>query len=600
MNRRCLTVNCSDRGFLNDSGTGAGRRSAFKEKNGGNIVKFSEMPYERANIPQVCEVIQDAANAVKASGSAAEVLAQYERFKSEAERVWTMQSLSYIRHTMDTRDAFYDAENAYYDEFMPNFEATVLTFYREMLNAPYRDELELELGSLWFRNAALQQKGMDERVIAEMQQDNAICSEYKKLLASAQIAWDGKTLNLAQLRAYQLSADRDVRKRAYAARTTFFQEHAEQLDEIFDRLVKLRTAEAKKLGYASYTDLGYIRMMRNSYTREDVERFRTQVKQVIVPLAEKLHEARRKKLNLDALKFYDEDVFDPNGNPEPHGTPEEMFEAGRRMYAELSEETHVFFEYMIEHELFDAQAKEGKSGGGYCTSLPMYGAPFVFSNFNGTSEDVDTLTHECGHAFNFYLARNMKVLEYRESTLDVAEIHSMSMEFFTENWMHLFFGSDARRYCAMHLAAALIFLPYGCLVDEFQHEVYDHPNMTPAERKATWRRLEQVYQPHLDYDGDPFFGAGGLWQRQTHIYERPFYYIDYCVAQTCALQYRIWMQTDFQSAWDSYCTLAKKSGSVRLTELLAEAGLRSPFEDGCMQYVAEHAEAILNDLTDKA
>lgn len=562
-------------------------------------MKFSEMPYEREDIRTTCDVIRAAAQAVRTSGSAADVLTQYDCFKREAERVYTMQSLSYIRHTVDTRDVFYDAENAYYDECMPKFEAAVLDFYRAMLESPFHTELEQTLGSLWFRNAALQLKGMDERVIPEMQEDNAICSEYKKLLASARIPWDGETVNLAQLRAYQLSPDRNVRKRAYAARTAFFQEHADRLDEIFDRLVKLRTAEANKLGYASFTDLGYVRMVRNSYNRDDVERFRTQVKQVIVPLAEKLHEARRKKLKLDALKFYDEDVFEPDGNPEPDGTPEEMFEAGRRMYGELSEETHVFFEYMIEHELFDAQAKEGKSGGGYCTTLPMYRAPFVFSNFNGTSEDVDTLTHECGHAFNFYLARDMQVLEYRESTLDVAEIHSMSMEFFTENWMPLFFGKDARRYCAMHLAAALIFLPYGCLVDEFQHEVYDHPEMTPAERKATWRRLEQVYQPHLDYDGDPFFGAGGLWQRQTHIYERPFYYIDYCVAQTCALQYRIWMQTDFRAAWDSYCALAKKSGSVRLTELLAEAGLRSPFEDGCMQFVAEHAEAILNELTEE-
>ena len=563
-------------------------------------MKFSEMPYERADIQASCKTIQAAAETVRHAGTAAEALAQYEVFKAEAMRVLTMQSLSYVRHTVDTRDTFYDAENDYYDEHMPLYELAAFDFYRAMTESPFRADMEKELGALWFTNAELQLKGMDERVIPEMQQDNAICSEYKKLLASARIEFDGKTLNLSQLRAYQLSPDRDVRRRAYAKRTEFFQANAEKLDEIYDRLVKLRTAEARKLGYDNYTGLGYVRMMRNSYDRHDVERFRKQVKEVIVPLAERLHEIRRQKLGLDKLKFYDEDIFYPEGNPEPHGTPDEMFAAGQKMYAELSEETRVFFDFMIQNELFDALAKEGKSGGGYCTVFPLYHSPFVFSNFNGTSEDVDTLTHECGHALNFYLSQSMKVLEYQESTLDVAEIHSMSMEFFTEGWMHLFFGEDARRYRAMHLAAALIFLPYGCLVDEFQHEVYDHPEMTPAERKATWRRLEQEYEPHLDYDGDPFLSAGGLWQRQSHIYERPFYYIDYCLAQTCALQYRIWMEQDFQAAWKSYCDLSKKSGSERLTELVAEAGLRSPFADGCMQYVAEESAKILDQLENKA
>ena len=310
-------------------------------------MKFSEMPYERADIQASCKTIQAAAETVRHAGTAAEALAQYEVFKAEAMRVLTMQSLSYVRHTVDTRDPFYDAENDYYDEHMPLYELAAFDFYRAMTESPFRADMEKELGALWFTNAELQLKGMDERVIPEMQQDNAICSEYKKLLASARIEFDGKTLNLSQLRAYQLSPDRDVRRRAYAKRTEFFQANAEKLDEIYDRLVKLRTAEARKLGYDNYTGLGYVRMMRNSYDRHDVERFRKQVKEVIVLLAERLHEIRRQKLGLDKLKFYDEDIFYPEGNPEPHGTPDEMFAAGQKMYAELSEETRVFFDFMI-------------------------------------------------------------------------------------------------------------------------------------------------------------------------------------------------------------------------------------------------------------
>ncbi len=560
-------------------------------------MKFSEMPYVRADIAKAGETFAEVTAAVATAKTVDELMAGYRRLCEIAKEILTAQSLCYVRHTIDTRDAFYDEENNYYDEQMPMFQLAMMRYYAAMVASPLRDELEEKMGSLWFQNAEMQLKGMDERVIADMQEDNAVCSAYKKLLASAKIDFDGKTVNLSQLRAYQLSPDRAVRKAAYAKRSEFFTAHAEEFDELYDKLVKIRTREARTLGFENYTDLGYIHMMRNSYTRDDVAKFRKQVKEVIVPLATKLHEMRRKALGLDALKFYDEDMFFPEGNPEPHGTPEEMFAAGQKMYAELSDETREFFAFMLENELFDALAKEGKSGGGYCTVLPSYGAPFVFSNFNGTSEDVDTLTHECGHALNFYFGQEQEILEYQESTLDVAEIHSMSMEFFTEDWMHLFFGDDEKRYRFMHLVLALTFLPYGCLVDEFQHEVYDHPELTPAERKALWRRLEKEYQPHLDYDGDAFLEAGGLWQRQSHIYERPFYYIDYCLAQTCALQYRIWMESDFAAAWQSYCALSKKAGSERLTELVDGAGLVSPFAEGCMRRVAEGCEAILAKLS---
>ncbi|MBR5519796.1 MAG: M3 family oligoendopeptidase [Clostridia bacterium] len=559
-------------------------------------MKFSEMPYHRADIATACAEIAEVTAAVPNAASADALMEMYRRMCEIAKDVLTMQSLCYVRHTIDTRDTFYDEENNYYDEQMPLFSLATMEYYKAMVASPLRAELEARMGSLWFQNAELQLKGMDERIVADMQEDNAVCSAYKKLLASAKIEFDGKILNLSQLRAYQLADDREVRRAAYAKRSEFFAAHAEEFDEFYDKLVKIRTREAKTLGLSNYTELGYIHMMRNSYDRNDVAKLREQVKKVIVPLATRLHEMRRKALGLDSLKYYDEDLFFAEGNPEPHGTPEELFAAGKTMYAELSAETREFFDFMLENELFDAMAKEGKSGGGYCTVLPAYGAPFVFSNFNGTSEDVDTLTHECGHALNFYFGLAQEILEYQESTLDVAEIHSMSMEFFTEDWMHLFFGDDEKRYRFMHMALAITFLPYGCLVDEFQHEVYDHPELTPAERKALWRRLEKEYQPHLDYDGDAFLEGGGLWQRQSHIYERPFYYIDYCIAQVCALQYRIWMESDFDAAWQSYCALSKKAGSARLTELVAEADLVSPFADGCMQKVAEGIAAILEKL----
>ena len=556
-------------------------------------MKFTEMPYKRPDMEVLRKEGEAFVKGVKDAKSPAEVLEQHKKFSVFYQNVMTLWSICYVRHTVNTKDEFYDGENSFFDESSPLFEKISTDFYKEMLNSKFREELTGALGELWFINADLKLKGFDEKIIAELQKDNALCSKYSKLLASASLDFDGKKVNLSQLRAYQLSPDREVRKAAYARRTEFFIEHGNELDGIYDELVRLRAEMAVKMGYDCFVELGYINMRRNSYDAAAVSAFREQVKKTLVPFLEELHERRRKNLSVEKLKFYDDDIYFAGGNPAPKGTPEEMFEAGKKMYGELSAETSVFFEFMLENELFDVLAKEGKAGGGYCTELPDYGSPFIFANFNGTSEDVDVLTHECGHAFESYLANGVDIMEYRECTYDIAEIHSMSMEFFTGNWMSLFFAEETEKFLDMQLAAALVFLPYGCMVDEFQHIVYENPGLTPQERKEAWKKLESEYKPYIDYDGDPFFGEGGAWQRQAHIYERPFYYIDYCIAQTCALQYRIAMETDRAAAWKSYLELLKKAGTKKLTDVVHEAGLKSPFDPDCIDTIIGGVKKIL-------
>lgn len=561
-------------------------------------MKFSEMKYVRFDMNAAKSEMEKLCAEMKTADVQGQ-LALYRRFSEISESFDTMSALSYVRHTIDTRDEFYDAENDYYDENGPLFTKLAFDFYRLMVASPYRDALERELTPQWFKNIELRLRGFDERIIGEMQQDNALSSEYKKLLASAKIDFDGKVLNLAQIRAYMLSPDREVRKAAYRKRSEFLAANAGKLDDIYDRLVHLRDGMGKKMGFDNYVPLGFVSMNRNCYGPDEVKILRDNVKKYIVPLCGKIDQLRRKMLGLDRLYYYDADMFFPDGNPEPHGTPEEMFENGRRMYSELSPETREFIGFMLENELFDVLAKPGKSGGGYCITLAGFRSPFVFANFNGTSEDVDVLTHECGHALNDYLGVSVKIPELREPTYDVAEIHSMSMEFFTEKWMKLFFGDNADRYIFMHFALALLFLPYGCMVDEFQYEVYSHPDMTPAMRKQLWTRLEAEYGRDQDYDGDEFMAGGGLWQRQSHIYERPFYYIDYVVAQSCALQYRVWMESDFDGAWKDYIELSKKAGRVPLTALLEESELSSPFENGFFEKIVAGSEKILSELEKK-
>ena len=437
-------------------------------------------------------------------------------------------------------------------------------------------------------------KSVSPEIIPLMQEENELTTEYEKLLASAKIDWEGETLNLSLLTPYLKNKDKDIRRKAAEKQDAFFLSISDKLDELYDKLVKNRTMQAKKLGFDTYTPLGYLRMQRNCYGREEIENLRKQVKEVWVPFAESIFQKRKERLGLSELSYSDELVFGPQGNPQPEGTPEEILAAGQKMYEELSAETKEFFDFMMENELLDVFGRKTKAVGGYMTYLPDYKAPFIFANFNGTSGDVDVMTHECGHAFQGYLAAQDPIREHADIGMETAEIHSMSMEFFTEPWYHLFFGEKTTEdYTKMHLEDAIIFVPYGCMVDEFQHVVYDNSDMTPEERKQAWKKLEQEYKPHLNYQGLEFFEKGCFWQKQHHIYSYPLYYIDYVIAQLCAFEYKVWMDKDRKEAWKSYLKLCTMSASKFHTELLEEAGLETPFKDGVIGKIVENLKKTI-------
>ncbi len=553
-------------------------------------MKFKDMPYERVDFAQVEKEMKELMEAFDRAGSGEEQFEVHRKYYALTDRVSTLMTIANIRFDVDTTDEFYSKEHEYYDEQGPIYSNLVLAYQKKLFHSPYRDYLEQKIGPVAFKNMELAQKAMDEKLIPLMQEENNLTMEYDKLIAGAKLNFDGKELNLSLLRPYLIHPDRDVRAAAWKEMSAFFSANAEKLDEIYDKLVKNRTAQAKEMGYENYLELGYYRMNRNCYGKEEVEAFRSQIKEYFVPFAEKLHDRRRQRLGLDKLKFIDEQVYFKEGNPAPTGTPEEILAAGQEMYSELSPETKEFFDFMREHELFDVLGRKTKRAGGYMTYLPLYQSPFIFANFNGTSGDVDVITHECGHAFQGYLAGKDPIKEHADIGMETAEIHSMSMEFFAEKWMPLFFGDRAQEYRDMHLEDAAAFIPYGCMVDEFQHIVYENPDMTPAERKAAWKKLEQEYKPHLDYGDDSFFGEGGFWQKQLHIYDYPLYYIDYCLAQTCALQYKVKMDADFEGAWQSYLKLCKLSASDFYTAMIKEVGLDSPFEQGCIKNIVEKLE----------
>lgn len=563
-------------------------------------MKFSQMEYQRPNYNTAFQELRRLTELLKEAQSAKEQQKLYEQFEALLSSLNTQIAICSIRNTIDTRDAFFVEEQAYHDQQAPLLEEKVQEFHRALVGSAFRPQLEEALGKLLFQNIELELGAFSPEIIPLMQEENRLATEYQKLYASAQVPFEGKTLTIAQLGPYKESTDRALRKRALEAEGGFFDEHREEFDQLFDQLVKNRTQQAKQLGFESYVELAALRRQRNCYTPKEIARFRDQVVQDLVPLTQKIKACQAQRIGIEDFKFWDNALKFRDGSAAPQGTPEEILAAGKRMYQELSPETREFIGLMFENELFDVLAKEGKAPGGYCTSLEDYGYPFIFSNFNGTSGDVDVLTHEAGHAFADYIAnKTVKTHALRCPTMEGAETHSTSMEFLTAPWHSLFFGEQTEKYELSHLEDALTFVPYGCLVDHFQEEVYRHPDMTPNQRNETWLRLESRYRPYLDFGDLPFYGRGAGWQRQLHIYLYPFYYIDYCLAHIAALQFFQLSVKDRETAWGKYMEFVKLGGTKTFLELVHAVNLLSPLDEGCVKEVCHSATQWLKENGDK-
>ncbi|MBO1624273.1 M3 family oligoendopeptidase [Bacillus arachidis] len=510
----------------------------------------------------------------------------------------TMGNICYIRHSVDTTDAFYKEEQDFFDEYSPIVQGYTTKYYKALINSPLRDELEAYYGKQLFALAECDLKTYSDEIVKDLQLENKLSSQYTQLLAAAKIDFEGEERTLSQLGPFMQHTNRDMRKRASEAYYGFLADHEEELDRIYDDLVKVRTKIAKILGFHNFVELGYARMYRTDYNAEMVANYRKQVLDYIVPVATELRNRQKARIGVEKLAYYDENFEYATGNPTPKGDAEWIINHGKTMYKELSNETDEFFNFMLDNELLDLVAKKGKAGGGYCTYIENYKAPFIFSNFNGTSGDIDVLTHEAGHAFQVYESRKFEIPEYNWPTYEACEIHSMSMEFFTWPWMKLFFKEDADKYYFSHLSSALLFLPYGVSVDEYQHYVYENPEASPEERKTAWRNIERKYLPHRDYEDNDYLERGGFWQRQGHIYNSPFYYIDYTLAQICALQFWKRARDNRQEAWEDYVNLCQQGGSKSFLDLVEVANLTSPFADGCVQGVINEIQTWLHAVDD--
>ncbi|MGN0424846.1 MAG: M3 family oligoendopeptidase [Acetatifactor sp.] len=550
-------------------------------------MKFSEMPYGRISYEkleqQYQELIEECREVSDTTG-----IRRIIQKKNALDT--TDMNLCYVRHDMDVNDSFYAAEQAYYDEMGPRFTELENQFQELLLEPSRREAAEEILGPQVMAMMENYVRGFDESIIGLAQEENILTGRHNQLTSTGVVRWQGKEVKRSLMAVYTQSKDRETRRKAALACSDAWELQRRELEDIFGRLVQNRTEQAKRLGFANYVELSYCRMNRIGYTPEEVTEFRDAVKREIVPLLVQMEENRKRRLGLEQLYYYDGGISFLEGNPIPMGDTEACLAATREMYHRLSPETAEFIEFVMDNGLYDVEIRDGKRGGGYMMSLERYRAPFIFANFDGTSENAYIMTHEGGHAFQYYLLRNDEVREHSWLNSEVAETHAMAMEFFTAPYMELFFGSRADDYRTLHLEKALQLIAYECEQDEFQQLVYENPKMTAEERNGLWRRLEREYMPFRDYTGNENLQQGCGWQRIQHIFQWPFYAIDYALAQVCALQYKCMMEDAPEAAWQSYLTFCKKSGTMDFKSLLHEAGLQNPFAGNTLQFLARHLQ----------
>lgn len=566
-----------------------------------NTVKFADIEVTTPNLESIQQVYQEINQALDLAQTKEESQQALQKWNSLRREIDSWKAMVSLNFSQDTRNEAYKKAQEYSDRIQPQLTALEVEMKRKLLDSSQRTQLEEILGkhafSLWEADVTAFEPAIEADLVTQSQ----LVNQYIELLASAEIEFNDETTNLSGIRKYTQDSDRNTRYQAEKARWNFFTQNKAKLNQIYNDLVTLRHQMAQKLGYENYIGLGYQKMQRIDYNQADVARYRDEVVKEVVPLANKIIAQKQQKLNLEQVKFWDEAVFDLQGNPVPQGDEAWMLKQAQKMFDGMHPELSDFFRMMVEGDFLDLDTRPGKAGGGFCTAFPTYKVPYIFANFNGTQGDVEVFTHEMGHAFQCWQSRNLPVFDYLWPTLESCEIHSMSLEFLTWSQMDKFFTTDsdrdstseADRFRQIHLAQSILFLPYGCAVDHFQHLVYANPTATPAQRNQMWQQMEARYLPWRDYGDLEHPSQGGLWQEKQHIYCYPFYYIDYTLALCCAMQFWVKSSSDPESTLADYIALCRRGGQAPFQELVTSANLVSPFKPGCLAEVVSKAQEFL-------
>lgn len=553
-------------------------------------MKFSEIKLQLPDFEKIKRDFIDLNNKFLNVNSFDEAKNIFEEIQKLQNNYYEGQNIALINNAQDTNNKLFKSNFDFYQDLDPEFNLLVSNFGKSMINSDFKNELELEYGSLIFKKFQNLFDITNESIIIDRKEENRLVSEYAQLNSKAQIDFQGKNLNLMQFMPYFEDVDRDIRVSSKKTYWDYFKKNKDKYEGIYDNLVHLRNNMAKKLNFNSFTEFAYKERNRIGYGREEIKDFRNTISQFVSPKIQEIQKKQLKKLNLDKLKFSDEDILFLDGNPKPLGDSSFIIQKAKEMYSDISIETKEFSDLMINNELMDLNARKGKRGGGFATFIPNLNFPFLFGNFVGTTFDIKVLTHEFGHCFQAYsgIESKMGIGEYTFPTFEAVEIHSMSMEHITLDYMNLFFNNnDTKKFKSKKIIETLKSLPYMCAVDEFQEYIYDNPNLTSKQRNEYWREMELKYISSRDYGEIDYLNEGVFWQKQMHIFHTPFYYIDYALALVSSMEiYNNYVENP-KETWQNYMNLCKIGGSQEYLNILKAGNLSSPFNRGKVEKIIE-------------
>lgn len=543
-----------------------------------------------ADTEKFLKLVLDQLDAARDLPAWEQALGLWNETKAHIETHFELVQLAFQRFT---EDATVEAEERRLrEEVEPVYSLWNAKVRERFLASPERQALETKYGKQWFAQLQLAQDAFDPKNVEIETQLNKVMADYTKLTGGAFFEVEGQKYPLAHIKKFSSSARPELRRESYRSYSSWFLNNKPALEAIYDEAVKYRDQMGKTLGHPNFIPLAYQKMRRLDYGPEDVSVFRDEIREVMVPLAVKIRAWQAKTLGVSKMKAWDLDFFPEWKLGELKVSISEQTRAGLEVYRQLSPRLAEHFQRMIDCELIDVPARVGKAPGAFCTGFYDYRVPYIFLNSVGEAADVTTLLHECGHAFQAWESRDIDLIELSHPTLEACEVHSMGMEFLAQPYYDAFFSErDAALFRKKHLAESVLLLPYIAMVDEFQHLVYSGQAEGERGREKAWEALENKYMPDVEFD-DLEAWKRSRWIRQLHIFQVPFYYIDYAIAQVGAWQ--LWAQSlrDKNAALANYLMLCKLGGTLPLKEFFAAGRLRLPFEKGMLKGLMSEIEKI--------
>lgn len=468
---------------------------------------------------------------------------------------------------------------------------------RKLVNSPFVEELDSQFDRLIQSKRNAERLFREENIPLEVEEAELI-NQYFDITGKMTVTWQGEEKTLPQMSIYLKDGDRQIRERAWRLISDELFRHEAQLNDIMSKLIRLRQQKAENAGFKNYRDYIFA-MYEREYTPEDTYQFYEAVKKHVVPVVDELQRKHQRELGLADYKLWDTQAVPQGKRPlKPFDQTEQLVKGVIRIFERMDPQfAHVLRE-MEKNKLLDLESRKGKSPGGFCSRLPITGLSFIFMNAAGRQADLSTLVHEGGHAVQNYLTRDLPVAAYKRAPLEAAELASMTMELFSLDKWHVFYQEeeDLKRAQKEHLEEIISFLPWAMVIDQFQHWLYTHPEHTPEERNAKFRELAKELSHHyVDTEGFER-ELETRWLLQLHLFEVPFYYIEYAIAQLGALQMWQAYHQEADLAIRRYKRALALGGSASLKEIYETAGIRFDFSEKTVKEMVQFVKQKLEEL----